>query len=66
MVLFLQDRGLTWRARLTWRVGQALRPRGRAAHGPSEVEVARGWPAHVARGHTSPRGCPEGRDNMHL
>ena len=40
-------RTLTWRAELTWRAGPhhgcdvALRPRGRAAHGPREAQVAR-------------------------
>ena len=37
---------MTWRAELTWRSGPqhgcdvALRPRGRAAHGPREAQVA--------------------------
>ena len=38
---------LTWRAELMWRAGPrhecdvALRPHGRAAHGPREAQVAR-------------------------
>ena len=39
-------RTLTWRAKMMWRAGPqhrcdvALRPRGRAAHGPREAQVA--------------------------
>ena len=39
----------------------ALRPRGKAAHGPREAQVAREWRRHVARGHASPREYPRGR-----
>ena len=38
----------TWHAKLTWREGparmrRALRPRGRAMHGPREAQVAHKW-----------------------
>ena len=37
-------------ANVTWHA----RPRGRAAHGPHEAQVAHGWSRHVAGGHASP------------
>ena len=36
------------------------RPRGRAARGPREPQVAPGWRGHVAGGHASPPGRPGG------
>ena len=36
------------------------RPRGRAARGPREAQVARGWREHVEGGHASPRERPGG------